>query len=1282
MASIIKNQILKYLSRYFKNLSNDKINFSTIKGEGELASLELDENALTDLLELPAWMKIKSAKCNKVTFHIPWTRLKSEPMVWNLDEVLVEIETCEELRMPQEVSPNILQQQGKYNTINRVVDGMTINVNSASIKFTSVTFTASLQIIRIKVESKSSAWEKCDLRHTRIKDTKRGQILLFKELRWQTLRIEAQSIIEQDLPPIRLLTLEAVCRLIIKKRLSDCFIMGSKLVLILDELLWVLTDSQLKAALHFLDSLSGLIKKADEVVRKKKAARKLEVLPEYQAQVLQQEMVQNKSAVSHIFACHDVIETSYHFLAQKIDLHLSDDPGPGRSNHPNLQDGAAIHIKLSCFQVDYYPYHLAVKDRTHWGLYRSSRYPHPKWLAESQEEFRNLLLSLVQDDISTSQCSSPISKTSVSQNGVSYQSRSTSNSTLRKYMMAQFNKIMTSCTVIRIGNLVIDRVTTLKKSVPKEFIKADKERYSLPESEILHAEFTYYYYPGDIQFPLPQPKFYVQIYPVQIQFDVITILWLNTFFLNLHKSLLTTSTVQDRESVAQLLYFDVKVEIIMPHIVFEINQEKGVPKDRPRSLHFQVSRIVVTNSRSTHAQASRSSLAKVVGACQMRSLYLSDDFPSKCSDYHVVTDKFINHAQGKDNIRNFPDKLLSVGDNEEDIAKALFQELLWIEAKDVWCIHLESVWGDFYGVRATGNRPVPFLDAFPLTIWLYADPTLSDKSEEKIANVQVLASVTNLISVQINQYQANFLSKISKSISELTTFLTIDTDKVMGDEKTATIVVASIIPQIEITLVTASQGVGKESSGGDIESSSVVPDSSSLDTHSVYWANTVQNSVDNATVEELRKSNNPRLYREASLTYGTDNVVHFQASEMIEVVKPSQSNTFTQFKKGFSNFMSMDFMSKSVDDTDTMSIRSDDSSDTENYLLRNGSDQLYLDDADAMFRINYKKKVRTATMEVTSNIEIADEALCEYGSTLNTPTTTPSEKDSFGSTYKRKDCVAAITLKLNRLEFMMQSSGLNSLIKMQIGSAGVEECFSIPWDELQNKFNTRTRDWFEIDDVKSYMVADARIKLRFENAVHPPQLISASNFNVNLWRDSELNVTINDLLLEVQSQTIKCLTEFLEDQKACNSGEKDKAVLFEILVDNVQLLFKEDYDLSGDSSPIVFRKLRVFRDDSGTIKIQPVDIEIKDSSEEIPSAAVQSMKNEIELLRKRLAAMEYLNEENQTLRQCREETKVLRSCLAAVQDEVAALLEEKRNLLEYIHKLRSSHVSENITCKR
>lgn len=49
----------------------------------------------------------------------------------------------------------------------------------------------------------------------------------------------------------------------------------------------------------------------------------------------------------------------------------------------------------------------------------------------------------------------------------------------------------------------------------------------------------------------------------------------------------------------------------------------------------------------------------------------------------------------------------------------LYREMLWIEAKDVWCIHLEPVWGDFYGTRAVGkDRAIPFLDAFPLTLWV------------------------------------------------------------------------------------------------------------------------------------------------------------------------------------------------------------------------------------------------------------------------------------------------------------------------------------------------------------------------------------------------------------------------------------------------------------------------------------------------------------------------------------------------------------------------------------
>lgn len=68
------------LRSYTKNLSADKVNLSAFRGEGELSNLQLDENVLTDLLELPAWLRLTSAWCNHVSFRISWTKLKSTPI--------------------------------------------------------------------------------------------------------------------------------------------------------------------------------------------------------------------------------------------------------------------------------------------------------------------------------------------------------------------------------------------------------------------------------------------------------------------------------------------------------------------------------------------------------------------------------------------------------------------------------------------------------------------------------------------------------------------------------------------------------------------------------------------------------------------------------------------------------------------------------------------------------------------------------------------------------------------------------------------------------------------------------------------------------------------------------------------------------------------------------------------------------------------------------------------------------------------------------------------------
>lgn len=79
-AKFVECILFRFLFSYTKNLSPDKINLSTFRGEGDLSNLQLDENVLTELLELPSWIRLTSAWCNHVSFRISWTKLKSVPI--------------------------------------------------------------------------------------------------------------------------------------------------------------------------------------------------------------------------------------------------------------------------------------------------------------------------------------------------------------------------------------------------------------------------------------------------------------------------------------------------------------------------------------------------------------------------------------------------------------------------------------------------------------------------------------------------------------------------------------------------------------------------------------------------------------------------------------------------------------------------------------------------------------------------------------------------------------------------------------------------------------------------------------------------------------------------------------------------------------------------------------------------------------------------------------------------------------------------------------------------
>lgn len=67
----------------------------------------------------------------------------------------------------------------------------------------------------------------------------------------------------------------------------------------------------------------------------------------------------------------------------------------GRSLHPDLKDGGALQVSLVKFQVDYYPYHLAIADRKHWAKYKENATPHSQWLQQSMNSFRGQFMDFI-----------------------------------------------------------------------------------------------------------------------------------------------------------------------------------------------------------------------------------------------------------------------------------------------------------------------------------------------------------------------------------------------------------------------------------------------------------------------------------------------------------------------------------------------------------------------------------------------------------------------------------------------------------------------------------------------------------------------------------------------------------------------------------------------------------------------------------------------------------------------------------------------------------------------
>ncbi|XP_056130590.1 bridge-like lipid transfer protein family member 3A [Lampris incognitus] len=810
MAAIIKKQILKHLSRFTKNLSPDKINLSTLKGEGQLSNLELDEEVLQNMLDLPTWLAVTRVYCNKAAIRIQWTKLKTSPICLFLDKVEVEMRTCEEPRPPNGPSPiAITAGQSEYGFAEKVVEGMSVVINSITIKVQARAFHASFELWQLQGNSLNPKWQRSDLRYTRITDPKRGEVLTFKEINWQSLRIEADAIESEDQDlgstPLRLITNQGRIRIALKRRVKDCNVLASKLLFILDDLLWVLTDSQLKAIIHYAKSLSEAMERSAQQ-RKSMTAESLQTAPPSPGiHTLWTEPQPTppsgaSSNISQYFDLYDVKESSYHTFISRLDLHICNDSSsvePDESPPPGSQ--GAMQLTFRKLGFDYYPIHRPADGCRHWERHSAAMEAQAQWAGKLLHEFQKrveasgfpgpqteVLHPAKDSPAKTAQNGQPSPKLSPSN-----KSQSSRRNSATGLPGTPLKRLRSSCVVVRMDDLNIHQVSTGGRYNKKtqSLISCNRKALHLPDNvPAIHLQFTEYYFPDNPGLPVPTSNLYAQLNGLQLCVDPASVLWINLFSRGLLHTLDQVKAfyhLQDNSKAEE--HVDVRMDASQLKLIIPLDSSILDHPERPRSLSISVPQMVLSNTRHC-PHGTRADLHSAYKSFSTHPFFQPTPpcpFPRDKSCLQPLPSTFLQHCQ--------------------DLEPQPLSERKQLRSQDIWSLSLSRLTLGFDGARrCPKGRTQPFVEPFAMSVWMCqpsafncrssssttslnkihepsseqgSHPTISQDSKEEVslASIHFLAQAITPVKMWLNHYQYVALLRMKDTMARLGTELCRDT---------------------------------------------------------------------------------------------------------------------------------------------------------------------------------------------------------------------------------------------------------------------------------------------------------------------------------------------------------------------------------------------------------------------------------------------------------------------------------------------------------------------------
>eukprot|EP00111_Clytia_hemisphaerica_P007740 TCONS_00022484-protein len=589
---------------------------------------------------------------------------------------------------------------------------MYVSINTLTVSFTSIGFKATVNISRVIVQSTTPEWRQAtNLRQTRIKDDDKDEVINFKEIKWGTMRVHADAAYmseSKEIPstPLRLITNNSMIRLVIKKRMSDCSMVASKLAVILDDILWVLTQSQIIKLSSFVHYIIKLRNKHLPITHQ--TAAKQEDMPTKSSGVKSQDQ---------LFNAYDIPETSLHLRTHRIDLHLCDDSSLNgnlnkKTEFTSIYDepGAALQISLLNIGLDHYPYHVVGTKRISTKQDDEMAFQRSRWAHQLLNNFQET-------------------------EGKRWKKPRTATVEARSKRPPRMYE---SYFLVRCEDYSIMQVTTPSTHNPQPFLKSAKESLFLPkEMPAIQLDHTTYYYTGSTDLPVPSPNVFVQVNPFQLTFDPLTCVWLNRFTQSVAAGLDWTKEFVVKEA-GFAEHVNVRLECLMPKILLPFDSKKRPQQEhveeRPTGLQLLISQTVVTNCRVGAKCAQADVLNDLQSFISSRQYADMSCYPNEKSDFSPysnstwLNDYSINCYQ-----------LQNLTRRDKDLYGRLKRDNNL--PHHIWGIWCDQLWMEFVGVDKAKGRPITFIDAFPVRLWVCQSVSYTTSDDRPISPISTGSSI-------------------------------------------------------------------------------------------------------------------------------------------------------------------------------------------------------------------------------------------------------------------------------------------------------------------------------------------------------------------------------------------------------------------------------------------------------------------------------------------------------------------------------------------------------------